>query len=151
MDSTAIQASANQRDAVHITRIAPRISTAIHTSMPVEWVPEDATPSGGVAPGPYAREGSVRSESVQNTRTAQKARLANILRGSARTTKLTVTKDMTTIANKATFVLIVSGGISYYWWFPSMLQKLFACMNNIKKLKGYRAGRKKRSVQIIAL
>ena len=39
-----------------------------------------------------------------------------------------------------------------YWWFAfSMLSKLFACTNNIRKLTSYRAGRNKRSVQIIAL
>ena len=30
-----------------------------------------------------------------------------------------------------------------------MLQKLFACMDNIRKLTAYRAGRKTRCVQII--
>ena len=39
----------------------------------------------------------------------------------------------------------------FIWWFASMLQKLFACMNKLRKLTGYRAGRKKCSIQIIAL
>ena len=37
------------------------------------------------------------------------------------------------------------------WPYSSMLQNLVTCMNNIRKLTGYRAGRKKRCVQIIAL
>ena len=51
-------------------------------------------------------------------------------------------------ARRAQYLEKKTDCFAVYWWFASMLPRPFACMN---KLTAYRAGRKKRSVQIIAL